>query len=203
MAAIVPRSPHRRGRRTLWESIHREPSVVSIGSTATVEAAWNEVAERLEAFVAAWESGAAPAIADHLPAGPPARRRLVLVELVKVDLEFRARGPRPPLVEDYLAAFPELADADGPPVELLCEEYHVRRAHGAAADVANLCRRFPGRAVELQRWIGAAEGTLTTSLAAGLVRAEFRPGETIDDFQLLAEVGRGATFSFTLGETPP
>jgi serine/threonine protein kinase len=192
MAAIVPRSPHRRGRRTLWESIHREPSVVSIGSTATVEAAWNEVAERLEAFVAAWESGAAPAIADHLPAGPPARRRLVLVELVKVDLEFRARGPRPPLVEDYLAAFPELADADGPPVELLCEEYHVRRAHGAAADVANLCRRFPGRAVELQRWIGAAEGTLTTSLAAGLVRAEFRPGETIDDFQLLAEVGRGA-----------
>ena len=64
---------------------------MSIGSTATVEAAWNEVAERLEAFVAAWESGAAPAIADHLPAGPPARRRLVLVELVKVDLEFRAR----------------------------------------------------------------------------------------------------------------
>jgi serine/threonine protein kinase len=33
---------------------------------------------------------------------------------------------------------------------------------------------------------------MTTSLAADLVRAEFQPGETVDDFQVLAEAGKGA-----------
>ncbi|MFM7184896.1 MAG: serine/threonine-protein kinase [Planctomycetota bacterium] len=158
----------------------------------TAEATWNEVAERLEAFVAAWESGVEPAIADHLPVEPGERRRLILVELVKADLEFRARAGRPVGIENYVAAHPELADADGPPVELLCEEHHVRRTHGIDADVADLCRRFPGRAREVRRWLGAAEGTMTTSLAAEVVRAAFRPGETIDDFQVLAEAGHGA-----------
>jgi serine/threonine protein kinase len=163
---------------------------VTVGIEQT--AAWNQVAERLEAFVAAWESGPAPAIADHLPAEPGGLRRLVLVELVKVDLEFRIRGGRPARIEDYLAAHPEIAGAAGPPVELVCEEYHVRKSHGDAPDLAELCGRFPGRAEEIWRWLGDAERTMTTSLAADLVRAEFQPGETVDDFQVLAEAGKGA-----------
>ena len=155
-------------------------------------AAWNQVAERLEAFVAAWESGLAPAIADHLPAEPEALRRLVLVELVKVDLEFRIRGGRPARIEDYLAAHPEIADAAGPPVQLVCEEYHVRKSRGEPVELAELCERFPGRAQEILRWLGGAERTMTTCLAADLVRAEFQPGETVDDFQVLAEAGQGA-----------
>lgn len=172
--------------------IHGEQSIVTTESAVTSDAAWNEVAERLGAFVAAWEAGVEPAIADHLPAGPEERRRLVLVELVKADLEFRARAGRPVRIEDYVAAHGELADADGPPVELLCEEHHVRRTHGIDANVADLCSRFPGRAREVLRWLDAAEGTMTTSLAAEFVRADFHPGDTVDDFQVLAEVGRGA-----------
>lgn len=155
-------------------------------------AAWNQVSERLEAFVAAWESGAEPAIASHLPAEPPAVRRLVLVELIKVDLEFRIRAGRPTRLEDYLADHPEIAGAAGPPVELVCEEYHVRRTHGDPVDVAELCQRFPGRAREIRRWLAGGERTMTTSLAADLVRAAFRPGETVDDFQVLAVAGQGA-----------
>ena len=102
--------------------IHGEQSIVTTKPAGTEDAAWNEVADRLGAFVAAWESGGEPAIVDHLPAGPANRRRLVLVELVKADLEFRARAGRPVRIEDYVAAHGELADADGPPVELLCEE---------------------------------------------------------------------------------
>jgi len=162
--------------------------------TAGIEqtAAWDAVAERLAAFVAAWDSGAEPAIEDHLPADADGLRRLVLVELVKVDLEFRFRTGRPVRLEDYLAAHPRLADADGPPVELICEEFHVRKSHGEAVDLSDLCRRFPGRARDIWRWLGGAERTMTTSLAGDAVRGDFLPGQTVDDFQVLAEAGKGA-----------
>jgi hypothetical protein len=84
-------------------------------------AIWDVVAERLEVFVAAWKAGGDPTIADHLPADPIPLRRLVLVELVKVDLEFRMRGGRPARIEDYLVDHAEIAEAAGPPVELICE----------------------------------------------------------------------------------
>ena len=155
-------------------------------------AAWNAVAERLEAFVAAWEAGAEPAIAAHLPAEPDPLRRLVLVELVKVDLEFRIGRGRPARLEHYLADHPELAAAAGPPVELIVEEYHVRGSHGDPVDLSELGRRFPGREEELRGWLGGAEPTMSTSLAADLLRPEFRPGHVIDDFQVLTEVGKGA-----------
>ena len=127
-------------------------------------AAWNVVAERLEAFVAAWETGSEPALAPFLPAASPALRRLVLVELVKVDLDFRIRSGQPARVEDYLAAHPEIVDAAGPPVELVCEEYHLRKSRGEGIDLAELCGRFPGRAAELRRWLAGTERTITTSL---------------------------------------
>lgn len=153
---------------------------------------WGDIAERLEAFVAAWESGAAPAIAEHLPAGPSPRRRRVLVELVKVDLEFQARLGRPPRIEDYVAAHPELAADEGPPVELLCEEYHVRRARGEPVAIKDLCDRFPHHTRELWNWLGGLDATMSTSLAADLLTVRFRPGETLDDFLLIDELGRGA-----------
>jgi len=173
------------------------PSSTDVGSlrvTVAIEqtAAWNVVAERLEAFVAAWESGSEPALAPFLPEASPALRRLVLVELVKVDLDFRIRSGRAARVEDYLADHPEIADAAGPPVELVCEEYHLRKSRGEGIDLAELCGRFPGRAAELRRWLAGTERTITTSLAADIVRAEFQPGHTVDDFHVLAEVGRGA-----------
>jgi len=154
-------------------------------------AIWDVVAERLEAFVAAWKAGADPTIADHLPADPIPLRRLVLVELVKVDLEFRMRGGRPARVEDYLVEHAEIADAAGPPVELICEEYHLRRSLGESVELDELRRRFPGRAAEIWRWLGAGERTMTTSFASDVGRATFQPGQIVDDFQVLAEVGSG------------
>ena len=165
---------------------------MTAGIESTADAAWSEVGTRLESFVAAWESGIVPSIVDHLPGEPAASRRLVLVEMVKVDLEYRARAGQSPRVEDYAARHPELAEEDGPPVELICEEYHVRKSRGERVGLGDLCRRFPGRTREIWRWLGAAEGTMTTSLAADALRESFAAGQTLDDFQLLAEVGRGA-----------
>ena len=163
-----------------------------VSQTGEQTSAWDVVAERLEAFVAAWEAGSAPAIAARLPAGPPALRRLVLVELVKVDIEFRCGAGGQPRIEEYVAAFPELDAGDGPPVELLCEEYHVRKARGESVELAEFGRRFPGRAAEMWRWFGGVERTMTTSLAAAAGWEGFRSGETVDDFLVLAEAGKGA-----------
>src|SRR5262245_60288185 len=91
---------------------------------------WDDLAQRVDALLAAWEAGAPPALAAFLPAEPGPRRQLVLVELIKVDLEQRiAHGLPLKRVEEYVAEFPELA-VGGLPCDLLYEEYHLRRRQG-------------------------------------------------------------------------
>ena len=63
--------------------------------------------------------GRQPAIADFLPTERPSRRAL-LVELVHVDLELRIKSGAYGRVEDYLAAFGELADDRPTIVDLAC-----------------------------------------------------------------------------------
>src|SRR4051794_36495579 len=79
-------------------------------SAESATLAWDDLAKRLERFIETWEGGREPTLAEFLPADPPSHRRLVLIELVKVDLEQRTtRGAKKPL-EDYTAAFPELLE---------------------------------------------------------------------------------------------
>ena len=70
-----------------------------------VSLVWRQLSERIDALVSAWEqSNQPPLLADFMPAGPPALRRLTLVEAVKVDLEYRWQNRRfPKLVEEYVA----------------------------------------------------------------------------------------------------
>src|SRR6266545_7961217 len=110
---------------------------------------WAAVSEHLDAFGRAWEDGP-PALGRFLPTGPPDVRRLVLVELVKFDLEYRLRQGLDRPLEDYLGEFPELAAA-GPPPDLHYEDYHLRLRAGLGADPADYFRRFPDRAAELAR----------------------------------------------------
>ena len=68
-----------------------------------------QVEDRIEAFERAWSRGEHPAIADHLPDDAEVRAAL-LVELVQIDREFRAKaGDRKP-ISSYLGEFPEIAD---------------------------------------------------------------------------------------------
>jgi hypothetical protein len=68
---------------------------------------------RLEALVDrfedAWQAGGRPDLAAFLPDGPADLRRAVLRELAHVDLERRLETGEAARVEDYLAAWPELA----------------------------------------------------------------------------------------------
>src|SRR5882757_9932460 len=103
--------------------------------------------ELLEQFEQAWQQGQPPALADFLPSkagkrpADDAARRSLLMELVKIDLEYRWRSPERktnprlsgislpfrPLLEDYVKRFPEMGTVQALPIELIGEEYRVRQ----------------------------------------------------------------------------
>jgi eukaryotic-like serine/threonine-protein kinase len=174
------------------------PRSILMSANATVHAGpdptnrvWAAVTNHLEAFARAWESGDPPGLGGFLPAGPPEVRRLVLVELVKLDLDSRLQRGIPRELEDYIAEFPELGAGDGPPCDLLYEEFHLRRQAGRSPDPADYFRRFPGRASEFARLIGETRLARSTSVFSGRAPTGIGPGGKLDDFDLLALLGEG------------
>jgi serine/threonine protein kinase len=114
-----------------------------------------------------------PAAAD---ARSRAERRALLAELIKVDLEYRWRPKPDPVrssaldveqvaaedlaerlaarrrVDDYIREFPELRESTargGVPLDLLAEEYLVRRRFGDRPAHAEFLTRYPAQATEV------------------------------------------------------
>lgn len=77
----------------------------------------------VERLVADWESSGSPAeLTEYLP-DTAAIRRAALIELIKVDLEYRwLRSGHPKRIADYCLEFPELLAEPLPP-ELVYLEY--------------------------------------------------------------------------------
>jgi tRNA A-37 threonylcarbamoyl transferase component Bud32 len=135
----------------------------------------------LDGFESAWQRGAPPAIPDLLPptAGPEAaadpRRRELLQELIKIDLEYHWRradapadgGPPParPRLEDYVEQLPELGPLPGLPVELVGEEYRVRQRWGDRPGHAEYAGRFPGHGAALAEALARVDAELAAEQA--------------------------------------
>lgn len=157
--------------------------------------------ESLERLVAAWESGGKPPNIGDFVTVEGEMRRIVLSELVKVDLEYRwSHRRQPKYVRDYVFEFPELRDG-GIPVDLLYEEYHLRKQNGDAVKAAEYLEEYPECANELQRLLGLAEPYASTALIGreSLRRLEdLDVGQEIDDFHLLTLLGKGAFASVFL-----
>lgn len=167
----------------------------------TADEVWDQVADALERFLEAWErkDGADPPCpSEFAPSESSLARRLTLVELIKVDLEYRARsGLETKRLEDYTARFPDLATEGGLPADLIYEEYNVRRSNGEAVGPEEYFRRFPQQADSLRNLLGL-EVTVSTSLGMAQRPDGIAVGDKIDDFDLLAELGSGAFASVFL-----
>ncbi len=155
---------------------------------------WTVLAGHVGEFCEAWEaSETLPILGDFAPHEACALRRLALIELVKIDLENRwQRQLEPQRIEWYLEQHQELVEADGGvPNDLIYEEYHVRRQCGDAVGPDEYVRRFPAQAAAICRLLGdhAAE---STSLFAGDVVQPKEFGDSIDDFDLITKLGKGA-----------
>jgi serine/threonine protein kinase len=152
----------------------------------------NLISDRLDAFVRKWEAnGDPPRLADFVPDNPPAVRRIALVELIKLDLDFRWSQGHLKQVEAYAAEFPELAGPAGVPCDLILAEYEARRKHMTAPAVEDYAARFPAQAETVARLLGSP-GTVRVARAKAGNPAEVLPGQQLDDFDLLALVGEGA-----------
>lgn len=168
-------------------------------SPHTATQAWDDLAGRLDAFLAAWERSpeSPPGLAEHLPAGPLTLRRMTLEELVKADLEQRARGGVWRSLEAYGAEFPELLVDGEPPVELMFEEYHWRRTAGVEVSPTEYLARFPRSADQLARLFELSP-VRTTPLSRRREHESIEAGERLDEFELLMRVGQGAFASVFL-----
>jgi eukaryotic-like serine/threonine-protein kinase len=154
---------------------------------------WDALTRHLDRFAEAWDSAASPPdLRAHLPDSPPVLRRLALVEFIKLDLERRwpHSAWRKPL-EEYREEFPELTAGGDMPTDLIYEELQIRRQHGEVVDLAATAGRFPAHLGLLE----ALRDTTTmgsSSLARQRQVAELAPGTELDEFEILAVLGRGA-----------
>ncbi|MCA9099703.1 MAG: serine/threonine protein kinase [Planctomycetales bacterium] len=161
---------------------------------------WGELAERIDAFLSAWaERPEPPALDDYLDELPRPWRRMMLGELAKVDMEQRLHTAAASWrVEDYVERWPELAEAGGPPADLIYEEYLIRRRLGEDVPPEEYFDRFTSQADELRRLMGLADPVVTTSLYTAQRPDDFQPGQRIDEFELLTVLGKGAFASVFL-----
>lgn len=159
----------------------------------TADAGFEVLTRHLEAFLEEWETNQfGPMLADHLPNGDTNLRRMVLVELIKVDLEYRHNSDGPVLkLEDYAAEHVELQSADGLPAELIYEEYHARRTAGEAVSVEDCIARFPNQTADILK-VFQLEATDTMSTSGESLAERFQSGEQLDDFYLMSPLGAGA-----------
>ncbi len=157
------------------------------------DAAYDLLAVHVERFVGAWEAGGGPpSVVDYLPPGSPAVRRLGLIELIKVDLEYRQqRGCLRPLSE-YFDAFPELCVDGQVPFDLIYEDFHVRKQGGETVLVHPYFERFPQHRSRLEQLLGVGDPYRTTRVVPTSGSVEVQPGQQLDDFDLIKELGAGA-----------
>src|SRR5690349_13103176 len=184
------------------------------------DAYWDVLAERIDAFAAAWDAAAAeggmvlPRLDAFVASLEPPVARHVLYELAKLDIERRWLDNRQPQhIEWYVQQFPALGPIGKLPVDLIYEELQARMAAGLPIYQEELVQRFPVQAEALLRLVGgmAITGSPTATYFAETIiekdgkrqepakpKASFasfghlKPGDQLDDFQLLTPLGSGA-----------
>ena len=117
-------------------------------SSPLTEEDWTKLTHTLEAFAAAWESSPyPPLLADFLPVPGSGMRKELVPELIKLDLEQRWQRGLRKIVEDYSYDVPELDVLVT--VDLVFEEYHIRKTAGDHVSPTEFFKRFPALACEL------------------------------------------------------
>src|SRR5207248_1376078 len=103
----------------------------------------------VRAYEMAWQSNGQAAVRDHLPPpGHPGYLR-VLVELIRVDLEYNWSDGRRRRAADYLAQFPELTAWPDLVGEVAYEEYRQRLEAGELAEPEDYAARY---GIDIHAW---------------------------------------------------
>ncbi len=133
------------------------PSLGELGRLTDAEYA--DLVDRVDRFHDAWIPDEPANPAAFLPPSSAPHRSHVLVEMLKTDMELRAKSGMPVRVEPYLTAFP--ADLPELPVTLLQEEYLVRHRFADRPTLEEYRSRFPQLYDALASWVKEKLGKST------------------------------------------
>jgi serine/threonine protein kinase/Flp pilus assembly protein TadD len=109
------------------------------------------------------------------------------VSALVAEMARRWRQGERPRAEEFLSQCPELVEQPEAAIDLIYEEICLRQDAGEKVDPAELLKRFPRWAAQLEVLLHCDQ-LLTTETATPRFPAA---GETLGDFRLLAELGRG------------
>lgn len=174
------------------------------------DAGWAVLTDAVRRFEDLWRSAAAADLADFVPGLGEPLRGPVLIELIKVDQEYRWKRGEPKNVEQYLAEWPELIGNAEISTELVQAECLTRACLNSLPTREDLDARFPelaGRidlpaiAVEVERGRATAcssaamvetptTGPLGTS-AHALAPPVMPGGRLFGRYEIKSLVGRG------------
>ena len=156
--------------------------------------AWATLGEILDAFSEAWETSPPATLDTFIPPPHVNLRTLALIELIKLDMEFRARTPSlwQPL-QHYVDQWPEIKLENQIPPDLILEEIRLCEETDRTVRADEFLHQYPSYAAQLSQLLDSeteAQKTISFSRARHIHR--YRPGMTVDDFDLLTQLGQGA-----------
>ena len=161
---------------------------------AGAEETFSAVVAIVDRFVADWDSQEnPPEVGEYLPETVVVRRA-ALLELVRSDFEQRAaRGESLTRIEEYARQFPELIQ-EPVPAELVLAEIEARRQLGESVSNEEYLKAYPHCAEYLGTRDGQGErqSTIIASPGEDAGLEDIDVGQSVDDFDLLAGLGRGA-----------
>lgn len=172
---------------------------------------WDILADCLQQFCEAWDRAitkqpsldiehhptegnlsVVPRPRDFLPQSDDNLERATLIELIKLDMEYRGQNPQlSRSLKEYEAEYPELCKRGKLPADLINEAQQL---------LAN--RDIGDKTHPVENWVGDMVPTLSRVLNQSSYRdvakaskaavAALKVGDQIDDFDLLIKLGQGA-----------
>jgi formylglycine-generating enzyme required for sulfatase activity len=171
----------------------------------------DDLADRVERFRAAWQADPSTDLEPFLPAHPAAHRPLVLLELIRTDMELRAGAGMPVRVETYLGRFRWELPAESL-VPLVAAEYRLRHRHGDKPQLNEYRSRFPAQFNAIAATLGGEAAPDAPTKPAGDTRQAGGKdaGEPVAEdavpadfkYQLIRVLGTGAYGQVYEAEAP-
>jgi serine/threonine protein kinase len=103
---------------------------------------WNELQRIVEQFERVWNTGQPP-ILDEFLVGAEVERRALLLELIHLDLAYRARFGQPRPMQWYLERYPELLEDPQTLLHLLVQDFLAQQKTEPGLSVVDYARKLP------------------------------------------------------------